>query len=565
MTWEEIVEIMMKDKRVRLAIVRRSHKSFFQYYFSPDHTEYAPAPFHDKIFQITQDMAIRMAIVLGFRGCAKSTLIGLSFPIWSILGEQKTKYVLIVSKTQQKAQMMLQMLKYVFETNEKLRKDLGPFYEERNGWNVTSLYIPKYQAKITTASTEQSIRSYRHMQYRPQLIICDDLEDLESVKTAEGRDKVYNWMTGDLIPAGNKNTRIFVIGSLLHNDCLIRRFQKEIADNKRDGTYLEIPFLDENGKPAWKSKFPNEDAVMMEKKRIGNEIAWLREYMLQVVPEEGQIVKPEWLKYYDFFPDDTLKYRYTIIGVDPAVSQKSSADCTAMVGISVYGHGQNLRLYVHPNPVNDQISFEAIKNKAKFLSQSLGRGSLAEIIVENFAAQDYLLQELKSINLPAQGFKGQGDKRERLITASALLEQGRVYFPKEGVDKLTEQLLGFGSERYDDLVDALSMLLIHINTEEMSGPLYFFRGTDNTVQCFGGGKEELFQKPKENPSADSSQKGIITVILDTRPPWEKGGKTLDELEKDLNLKSMRDEIQRAQGMGLGEPRRRPEDTPSWFS
>jgi len=29
----------------------------------------------------------------------------------------------------------------------------------------------------------------KHMQYRPDLIICDDIEDLQSVKTKEGRDK----------------------------------------------------------------------------------------------------------------------------------------------------------------------------------------------------------------------------------------------------------------------------------------------------------------------------------------------------------------------------------------
>lgn len=547
MSWKEIVEVMLKDKRVRLAIVKRSHSCFFKFYFSPDNTEYEPAPFHDKMFYITQDTSIRMSVILGFRGCGKSTLSGLSFPIWAILGEQKIKYVLIISKTQAKAQMMLQLIKYQLETNEKLKKDLGPFSEERNGWNLTSLYLPKYGAKITAASTEQSIRSYRHNQHRPQLIICDDLEDQESVKTQEGRDKVYNWMVGDLIPAGDKNTRIIITGSLLHNDCLIRRFQREIQNKKRDGVSLEIPFFDENGKPTWKGKFPDEASIIAEKLRIGNEIAWLREFMLLVVPEEGQIIKEPWIKYYDFFPDDTLKYRYTIVGIDPAVSEKSGSCFTAMIGISVYGSGQNLRLYVHPNPVNDRISFETIKNKAKFLSQSLGREALAKVIVENFAAQDYLVQDLKTIGLPAQGFKGQGDKRERLISASGLIEQGKVWFPKQGAEKLIEQLLGFGSERYDDLVDALSMLLIHINTEEVSGgPLYFFKGSDDYIHCFGGASEQLPQKPKENlkPKETEEEK------------FKREAKEQDQRVHD-------EQIRRVSERGPYEDG--PEVRPSWFS
>lgn len=120
------------------------------------------------------------------------------------MGEQKIKFVLILSQTQQKSQLLLKEMKDEMETNELLKKDMGPFEEERNQWNMVSLYLKRYDAKITIASTEQSVRGLRHKQYRPQLIICDDLEDLDSVKTIEGRNKTYNWLMSEVLPAGEK-------------------------------------------------------------------------------------------------------------------------------------------------------------------------------------------------------------------------------------------------------------------------------------------------------------------------------------------------------------------------
>jgi len=71
--------------------------------------------------------------------------------------------------------------------------------------------IPKFNARLIAASSEQSIRGLRHGAYRPDLIICDDVEDLNSVKTNESRDKTYAWLTGDVIPLGDLNTKIISI------------------------------------------------------------------------------------------------------------------------------------------------------------------------------------------------------------------------------------------------------------------------------------------------------------------------------------------------------------------
>jgi hypothetical protein len=113
--------------------------------------------------------------------------------------------------------------------NELLKKDLGPFEEERNSLgNATAIIIKKLNVKIMISSVEQSIRGMRHGENRPDLIILDDIEDTQSVKTREGRDKAFNWLTGEVIPAGDKRTRIIAVGNLLHEDSVLKRLQKRI-------------------------------------------------------------------------------------------------------------------------------------------------------------------------------------------------------------------------------------------------------------------------------------------------------------------------------------------------
>jgi len=51
------------------------------------------------------------------------------------------------------------------------------------------------------------------------------------------------------------------------------------------------------------------------------------------------------------------------------------------------------------------------------------------------------------------------DKRARLRVAARYIKTGVVKFPRKGAEQLITQLLGFGSEKHDDAVDALVYLI----------------------------------------------------------------------------------------------------------
>lgn len=82
--------------------------------------------------------------------------------------------------------------------------------------------------------------------YRPDLIIADDVEDMASVKTREGRNKTFDWYTSEIIPAGDTNTKRIAVGNLLHEDSLLMRLKDRIDAKEIDGMFYEWPIMRKN-------------------------------------------------------------------------------------------------------------------------------------------------------------------------------------------------------------------------------------------------------------------------------------------------------------------------------
>ena len=344
-----------------------------------------------------------------------------------------------------------------------LRKDLGPFDEEKNQWGSTALIIKKFNAKITIGSVEQSIRGLRFGENRPDLIILDDVEDTDSVRTQEGRNKTYNWLTSEVLPAGDKETKVIAVGNLLHEDSLLKRLEQLIKSKEIDGVYREYPIIDDEGNSLWLGKYPTQNDIEEERRKTMSNIAWAREYLLKIISTDGQLIHREWIKSYKELPQNSYR-AYSATGIDLAISQSSNADFTAMVSAQVHGRREKLQVYILPNIVNKRLTALETLEQAKSISRSLVQGRL---FIEDVGYQSSLVEHLKRDNFPAKGIKIHGqDKYARLSAVSHLVQSGKILFPEHGAEQLILQLTGFGVEKHDDLVDAFSILLSVIIEED---------------------------------------------------------------------------------------------------
>ena len=454
------IKKILNSQKLRKALTYESHLWFFNVYLS-HYVKYETASFQRELFQITEDEKIKRAVIVAFRGSAKSTIFSLSYPMWAILGKQQKKFVVLLGQTNQQVKLILNNIKREFETNELLRRDFGRLELQADEWRSDSIVISNYNARISAFSTGESIRGIRHLMYRPDLIICDDVEDLQSVKTRELRDKVSQWFRGDIIPSGDESTKIVVVGNLLHEDSLIVRLKESIEEEKYDGIFRAYPLIDGENDILWPGRYPNFQSIQGVQKSVGDDVAWNREYLLKIISDEGRVVKPEWIHYYDALPDKNIfKPRAVIVGFDPAISQEATADFTAAIMIYVYSYGEDLKAYIRPYTLNKHLTFPQTIQEIKNLCTYTEFDIRPKIYVEDVGYQVALVQQLVLEKLCAEPASVYGrDKRARLALTTDYIEGGKILFPKHGADLLIQQLIGFGVEKHDDLVDAFTLAI----------------------------------------------------------------------------------------------------------
>lgn len=473
----DLLKRILADKAVLTALVGRSFFHFF-YVFFGEYVRHPMAPFHREMFRYAEDDSVKRIVVVAFRTSAKSTIYNTALPLWAVTGKLRKRHVVIACHTQQRAYDSSVNIAREVEKNSILRKYLGPFEERQERWSTPVRTLPKYGARISFVSAEEGIRGLREGPNRPDLIIVDDIEDQSSTKTKEGRDKIFQWLTGELIPAGDIHTKIVLIGNYLHEDSALVRFMQLMQNGKMDGKFLRVPIIDDNGNIAWPGKFPSMKAIEEFKRGIGNEFMWQLEFMLRRVPEKNQTIKPEEIHYYEAKPkanylEDgnrvSVEPHIKCTGVDLAISQKENADFTAMVtGEIIYLNGVP-KLYIDPFPFKDKVTFHRTIEQAKALHQA--SGGAHHFFVENVAYQQVAIEEFTRNGFYVTPMQALQDKHSRYEVAAVYIKNGAVLFPKQGCEELLQQMFYLGSESHDDLSDALVYLILGVmHTGEVDRP-----------------------------------------------------------------------------------------------
>jgi len=460
----ELLEKVKISPAMRRELASRDILWFFVLYF-PHYIQYEIAPFHKEMLSLLQDESVRFLAIVAFRGSAKSTYCQLVYPLWSILCKRNKHFAVLVNQTQSRAQQALANIKQECELNNLLIEDFGPFTTASSEWSNSTLVFPEYRARITAVSVSESVRGVRHGEFRPDLIVADDIEDVASSRTQDGRDKAWEFLNSELIPAGDRNTKIVMIGNLVHSDSVMMRVKQRVQGEQLDGVFRQFP-LERNGLALWSGKYPDKASIDALKKQV-SQVDFQREYMLKIIARDEQIVLPEWIKYWDTIPS---KISEIVISVDPAFSEKDTA-CKSAIVVGIFvGSGKDSKLYVQPYPFNQRCRQpKLVEEIEKIYAQVRQRGT-CKILVEQAGEQLGLIDSLKAQRLPVIGVPLKGDKYARLSTASLYIKTEAVLFPKQGNDELFNQLVYFGSEQFKDLADAFSLMVGYL-IERYSRPV----------------------------------------------------------------------------------------------
>jgi len=295
------------------------------------------APFHKEIFDVW-DSDEQYVLLIMPRGFGKTSLVQMLMMREGIYG--RSKFTLFVSDTYEQAEEKLEAIKEEFASNERIHELFGDQYQ-KSKWTKGNFTITN-GCTYKCRGTGQSMRGVREKEKRPDLIICDDLENDELVGTPAQREKLHKWFYATLLPtAVRRGRRVRVVGTIIEAQSflttLIEQNKAEMeAGLKPRWKVLIYGELDEYEKSIWE-EFKSTEQILDEKLeyQYANRLdVWYRERMSQIVMEDGAL-PPKMLKKLTFrnnqeLMDDMDKCTAVVVSHDPAISDDPRADRAAI-------------------------------------------------------------------------------------------------------------------------------------------------------------------------------------------------------------------------------------------
>lgn len=426
------------------------------------------------------------------RGHAKSTNLTFKGSLHAALYLYK-RYIIILSDTSDQANGFLSAIKDELEDNGAICEDFGDL---TGGVWRENVIITSQGVRIDAIGAGQKIRGRKHKNWRPDLMVLDDIENDENVRTVEQRKKLENWFYKAVSKAGDTYTDIVYIGTLLHYDSLLAKVLKNPAyrsvkykavqsfstsplwetwesiytDLGNEGRELEAKkFFEENReemlagtKVLWEEKLSYYD--LMVTRVSEGEASFNSELQNEPVNPDDCLFNEEWFDYYnpedmDFSSADFRFYGF----VDPSLGKNRRADYSAILtGALEVPTGY---LYIldadivrrHPDAIISDVL-----QKADWIQRTYGK-RYVKFGVETVQFQWFLKEQLAKssararIYLPIEEVPQSSDKVLRIQTLQPDIKNKYIKFSRRH-KLLLEQLQYFPMADHDDGPDALEGL-----------------------------------------------------------------------------------------------------------
>lgn len=415
------------------------------------------------------------------RGHAKSTAITHAYTLASFLFQDRA-FGLLVSDTYDQAVLFLQDIKSELEDNEDLIAMFGEIVLEKDAENdIICRMADGYRFRIIAKGSEQKVRGLKWDGKRPDLIVCDDLENDEIVLNQERREKFKQWFYSALMPCRSANGIIRIVGTILHMDSLLERLMPKPWD-KKNTIVTDLKMYSKNPRRDWlavkyrahsadfsKILWPgrwNKHLLLTERERYINQgipEKYSQEYLNEPIDDSNAFFRNE-----DFLPmikEDFNKEMTTYMAVDFAITEKDHSNYTVMVvgGLDSEGH-----LYIL-DCIRDRMDAREIVDSMFLLAE---RYEPDIITVEAGAIEKALGPFIKAEMfkpgrpfLPLNPLVPTKDKESRARSIQARMRAGGVRFNKETewYPQMEIEMRQFPRSANDDIVDAMAWLGLTLN------------------------------------------------------------------------------------------------------
>lgn len=200
--------------------------------FAEHHSE-----FWEHIYSICPGVKPLAFFAIWARGGAKST--NAEGATVNLGAREIRKFCLYVRRVQDKANESVQNIGAMLESSNVARyypqlaeRKLGK-YGNAKGWRIDTLRCAN-GFNVVALGLDAAVRGIRIEEYRPDLIILDDIDDKDD--TLITVEKKIKTLTDDILPAGSRDVAVIGVQNLVHYGSIFKR----IADGKADFLHNRI-------------------------------------------------------------------------------------------------------------------------------------------------------------------------------------------------------------------------------------------------------------------------------------------------------------------------------------
>ena len=433
----------------------------FVRFFLP-HYLTSPIPkFHKEIYNLIP--STNRLVLASPRGFAKSTITSVFYPLWLALFQHR-KDICIISASETLAVDWLRKIRIELESNQKIRSlwvDL-----KSSKWTETHLILTT-GINIRARGAGGQIRGFR-----PDCVICDDIETDESVESEEQRKKLKDWLfkacLNTLLPEG----QFIIIGTVLHPLSLLADLLAIDNDwtKRKYRAYREGK--QEPGYEIWASLW-NHEALQNRKREIGS-FRFASEYLNDPVADETAPIKEGQIRTWKKLP---IQYS-GVIAVDPAYSDDETADFK-VASLIIIDQAMNrylvhyIRTHAPIGEFQDAIINLWQSNRNFLTAVGIPHGGGEKAFYDSFLRKCEErkiyppITELKDVFTDPRTNVSRRSKKGRVVAAlQPLFEQGKYYIHADHLEA-RDELMTIGSSRWDDIVDSMAY------AEQILQPVYY--------------------------------------------------------------------------------------------
>ena len=440
---------------------------------------YAPfAPLHDQIFEAIESGERKIAIAAP-RGMGKTSIVGLALAGQSLLFRTRN-FIPYVSKSFDNSMMQTENLKHELATNKMVKAFFGNVKTKTADDVLDEQFSKKawvgFNTLVLPRGSGQQVRGILYRNYRPDLIIIDDLEDPDTIENDEQRRKRKTWFHADLekcVSRISRDWQLVYIDTLKHEDALLQ----DLLDSA-EWCSIRLELCDDSLRSNM-PEFVTDEEVKKEHayhQERGMLDVFYREYRNLPISTEDAVFDQRYFKYYE--EHELLEQKSkgeihveNIILVDPAKTVKIHSAETAIicVGIDTKGNRLYVRDIVAERMYPDDIYNHIFLMAARFNTRVVG--------VEVTSLNEFITQPIKNemtrrgqffelVELKPRG----GEKKEHRVKAlQPYYRQGLIYHNSACAAGLESQLLSFPRSKRWDIMDALAYVIYMLDV----GDRYF--------------------------------------------------------------------------------------------